>query len=192
MKKFFFSLAMAAILTIFAGGMNDASAASNVYTVKKGDTLYKISQQHNTSVANIKTWNNLKSNVIYPNQKLRVAKTNAAPAKKTAAAPAPSRSNGVSGKQIMVSATAYTAHCKGCTGVTKTGLNLRKNPNLKVIAVDPRVIKLGTKVHVEGYGYAVAGDIGGAIKGKRIDVFIPNKSRAYQWGRKNVKVTILN
>ena len=63
---------------------------------------------------------------------------------------------------------------------------------MKVIAVDPRVIKLGTKVHVEGYGYAIAGDTGGAIKGNKIDVFIPSKSRAYQWGRKNVKVKVLN
>ena len=47
----------------------------------------------------------------------------------------------------------------------RTGINLRANPNLKVIAVDPSVIPLGSKVWVEGYGYAVAGDTGGAIKG---------------------------
>ena len=55
---------------------------------------------------------------------------------------------------------------------------MKQNPDLKVIAVDPSVIKLGTKVHVEGYGYAIAGDIGGAIKGNKIDVFIPSKSEA--------------
>ena len=88
-------------------------------------------------------------------------------------------------------ATAYTAYCEGCSGITKTGINLRANPELKVIAVDPTVIALGTKVYVEGYGYAVAGDIGSAIKGNRIDVFIPITSEAFQWGRKNVKITIL-
>ncbi len=91
----------------------------------------------------------------------------------------------------MVSTTAYTAYCRGCSGITKTGINLRKNPNLKVIAVDPSVIKLGTKVYVEGYGYAIAGDTGSAIKGNKIDVFMPNHSSALKWGRKTVKIKIL-
>ena len=56
---------------------------------------------------------------------------------------------------------------------TATGLILNNNPNAKVIAVDPSVIPLGTKVYVEGYGYAVAADTGGAIKGHKIDVFFP-------------------
>ncbi|EMF45954.1 Cell wall-binding protein [Planococcus halocryophilus Or1] len=58
--------------------------------------------------------------------------------------------------------------------------------------MDPRVIPLGSKVHVEGYGYAVAGDTGSAIKGNKIDVFIPTQSNALRWGRKNVKIKILN
>ena len=96
------------------------------------------------------------------------------------------------GKEFYVTSTAYTANCSGCSGRTATGINLRANPNIKVIAVDPSVIPLGTKVYVEGYGYATAEDIGGAIKGNRIDVFIPTQSAALQWGRKQVKVTILD
>lgn len=193
MKKLVFALTVAMLITIFTSGMNETSAAASVHTVKKGDTLYKIALQNRVSVANIKSWNNLKSTVIYPNQKLRLVKSNKVAASTPKKQNTPSRSNGASvSKEIMVSATAYTAYCNGCSGVTRTGLNLRKNPGLKVIAVDPRVIKLGTKVHVEGYGYAVAGDTGGAIKGKKIDVFMPNKSQAYQWGRKNVKVKVLN
>ena len=96
-----------------------------------------------------------------------------------------------SGKELTVTATAYTAECKGCIGITKTGVNLNENPDAKVIAVDPSVIPLGSKVHVEGYGYATAEDIGGAIKGNRIDVFIPEQDDAIEWGRKNVKVTII-
>ena len=193
MKKIIFALTVAMLITIFTSGMNETSAAASVHTVKKGDTLYKIALQNRVSVSNIKSWNNLKSTVIYPNQKLRLVKSNKVAASTPKKQNTPSRSNGASvSKEIMVSATAYTAYCNGCSGVTRTGLNLRKNPNLKVIAVDPRVIKLGTKVHVEGYGYAIAGDTGGAIKGKKIDVFMPNKSQAYQWGRKNVKVKVLN
>ncbi|MDN3020000.1 ubiquitin-like domain-containing protein [Paenibacillus sp. BSR1-1] len=96
------------------------------------------------------------------------------------------------GKEFYVTATAYTANCNGCSGRTATGLNLRTNPNMKVIAVDPRIIPLGTKVYVEGYGYAVAADTGGAIKGYIIDVFMASNSDAYRWGRKKVKIKILN
>ncbi|MEH7887056.1 ubiquitin-like domain-containing protein [Bacillus sp. JJ1609] len=96
------------------------------------------------------------------------------------------------GKEIYVSSTAYTANCNGCSGYTATGINLRANPNAKVIAVDPRVIPLGTKVYVEGYGYAIAADTGSAIKGFKIDVFFPSKSDAFRWGNKRVKIKILN
>lgn len=92
----------------------------------------------------------------------------------------------------MVTATAYTAYCEGCSGTTAYGIDLRANPNRKVIAVDPRVIPLGTKVWVEGYGEAIAGDTGGAIKGHKIDVFIPSYDRAMQWGVKKVKMRVLN
>ena len=96
------------------------------------------------------------------------------------------------GKEFYVTATAYTAYCNGCSGITATGINLKENPNLKVIAVDPSVIPLGSKVWVEGYGYAVAGDTGGAIKGSKIDLFMPSKSQAYDFGRKKVLVKVLN
>ncbi|WP_175637959.1 G5 and 3D domain-containing protein [Metabacillus schmidteae] len=94
-------------------------------------------------------------------------------------------------KEFYVNSTAYTANCNGCSGTTATGMNLRANPNAKVIAVDPNVIPLGTKVYVEGYGYAVAADTGSAIKGNKIDVFLSSKSAAYRWGSKKVKIKIL-
>jgi 3D (Asp-Asp-Asp) domain-containing protein len=50
---------------------------------------------------------------------------------------------------------------------------------------------LGTKVFVEGYGYAVAADTGGAIKGNKIDVFFPTKAEAFRWGVRKVKIKIL-
>lgn len=96
------------------------------------------------------------------------------------------------GKEFYVESTAYTPYCNGCSGISAAGINLRANPNLKVIAVDPRVIPLGTKVWVEGYGYAVAGDTGGAIKGNKIDVLMADKAQAYSWGRKKVKIRVMN
>ncbi|GMB10080.1 G5 and 3D domain-containing protein [Thermolongibacillus altinsuensis] len=94
-------------------------------------------------------------------------------------------------QELYVTATAYTAYCGGCSGKTATGVNLRANPNAKVIAVDPRIIPLGTKVYVEGYGYAIAADTGSAVKGYKIDVFFPNKSKAFKWGIKRVKIKII-
>ena len=123
-------------------------------------------------------------------------KAAAAPAKttKTAApAPAPAQSAPpASSREFYVSATAYTAFCTGCSGITATGINLKANPHLKVIAVDPSVIPLGSKVWVEGYGYAIAGDTGGAIKGNKIDLFMPDRAAALAFGRKQVKIKILD
>lgn len=175
-------------LFVFGFGAKESQASSNTYTVKPGDTLYRISINHNTSVANIKKWNNLSSNTIFPNQKLVIgSQAAAAPSN-----PPTSTVKPATKKEFIMQSTAYTASCKGCSGITKTGINLKKNPNVKVIAVDPKVIPLGTKVFVEGYGEAIAGDIGGAIKGNKIDVFISNYGQALQWGRKTVKVQILD
>ncbi|PEA53691.1 hypothetical protein CON64_17005 [Bacillus pseudomycoides] len=98
---------------------------------------------------------------------------------------------GVVANEFYVQATAYSPYCGGCQGVSAGGYNYKANPNMKLIAVDPRIIPLGTKVWVEGYGYAVAGDTGGAIKGNRIDVLMPTESQAEAWGRKQVKIKVL-
>ena len=60
------------------------------------------------------------------------------------------------------------------------------------VAVDPSVIPLGTKLYIEGYGYAVASDVGGAIHGNRIDVHFDSREEALQFGRRTVQVHILN
>jgi N-acetylmuramoyl-L-alanine amidase len=106
--------------------------------------------------------------------------------------PAASQAPATAAKTFTMSATAYTAYCTGCSGVTANGTDLRANPGAKVIAVDPKVIPLGTRVWVEGYGEAIAADTGGAIKGNKIDVFIPTQEGALNWGRKTVTVKILN
>ncbi|MDR4902962.1 cell wall-binding protein EntD [Bacillus mycoides] len=100
------------------------------------------------------------------------------------------------GREITVEATAYTAHPSengtyGGRVLTAMGHDLTANPNMKVIAVDPKVIPLGSKVWVEGYGEAIAGDTGGAIKGNRIDVLVGSDSTADSWGRKSVKVKVI-
>ena len=95
------------------------------------------------------------------------------------------------GETISVEATAYTADCNGCSGVTATGVDLNQDPNAKVIAVDPNVIPLGSEVYVEGYGYATAADTGGAINGNKIDLHVPSQDEAVNFGRQQVNVTIV-
>ncbi len=92
-----------------------------------------------------------------------------------------------SGALDMV-ATAYTAECAGCSGYTATGYRAGHG----IVAVDPRVIPLGTRLYIPGYGFAIAGDTGGAIHGYRIDLGFNSISDALDFGRRPVKVYTLH
>ncbi|SDI53474.1 3D (Asp-Asp-Asp) domain-containing protein [Natribacillus halophilus] len=96
------------------------------------------------------------------------------------------------GDSFTMEATAYTADCDGCSGVTATGKDLNNDRNANVVAVDPNVIPLGSTVHVEGYGEAVAADTGGAINGEKIDLHVPTQDEAMNFGRQDVEVTVLD
>ncbi|WP_312472718.1 LysM peptidoglycan-binding domain-containing protein [Neobacillus sp.] len=211
-------------------------ATEKQYTVKQDDTLWDVAVKFQVTVKQIKEWNQLNTDLIHPglnlvvydqlsddgknshtetlfqnsntlrNNSVSVQRTSrsvtAKDARKEITSPAkkevsssvisPSKSKDDRTKEITVKATAYTASCEGCSGTTATGVDLNANPDAKVIAVDPSVIPLGSKVYVEGYGVATAADTGGAIKGNRIDVFIPSKQDAINWGKKHIKIRILN
>jgi len=94
-------------------------------------------------------------------------------------------------KELDVTATGYTAGKESNpngTGYTYTGVKATHG----IVAVDPRVIPLYSRVYVEGYGPAVAADIGGAIKGNRIDLCFDALDEALNWGIREVKVYILS
>lgn len=96
------------------------------------------------------------------------------------------------GQTFIMESTAYSSDPADTLGggtVTATGQNLLTNP--MAVAVDPNVIPLGTRLYVEGYGEAIASDTGGAIKGNIVDVHFPTYEQCIQWGRRQVKVTIL-
>ena len=91
------------------------------------------------------------------------------------------------GSALHMIATAYTSACSGCSGITASGVRA----GFGVIAVDPRVIPLGTKLFIPGYGRAIAGDTGGAIRGNRIDLGMNTNADAMQFGRRPVTVYVL-
>jgi len=106
------------------------------------------------------------------------------------AASLPSR-GGIIRRHLSMAATAYDPGPISCgkyaDGYTSIGLKAGRG----VVAVDPRVIPLGTRLYIEGYGLAVAGDVGSAIKGRRIDLGFPTYREALQYGRRTVKVYLL-
>ena len=91
---------------------------------------------------------------------------------------------------LHLGATAYTAGKESNPvgdGYTATGVPARRG----IVAVDPSVIPLNTRLYVEGYGYAVAADTGGAIKGLRIDLCMESLQEALDFGVRQVKVYVL-
>lgn len=99
------------------------------------------------------------------------------------------KSESKSGKWVTVRATAYSTNQPELSDTTATGINLHNNPS--VIAVDPNVIPLGSKVYIPGYGNFVAGDTGGAIKGNRIDIHMTSLNSARAFGRKTMEIQIV-
>lgn len=89
-------------------------------------------------------------------------------------------------KKMRVYATHYDSHCPGCDEWTSIGMRAGKG----VIAVDPKVIKYRTKVYIPGYGMAIAGDTGGAIKGNIIDLGFEN-ARTSGWSARFVDIYLL-
>ena len=99
-------------------------------------------------------------------------------------------------RALKMTATAYDASYESCGkhpgdpnyGITYSGLRVRPG----IVAVDPKVIPLGTYLYIEGYGEALAADIGGAIKGNRIDLYYESPKDVARYGKRAVKVYILD
>ena len=94
------------------------------------------------------------------------------------------------GQWLKVKVTAYEPSERSCgiwaDGITSTG----KPAKMGTIAVDPKLIPLGSRLFVPQYGWGVAEDIGGAIKGKRIDVFFWTVDEALEWGVKELDIFV--
>ncbi len=97
--------------------------------------------------------------------------------------------------KINMKSTAYTAGMESTGkkpgdegyGLTASGMKAKKG----IVAVDTSIIPFGTELYIEGYGYAIAGDTGSAIKGNKIDVFLDDYEDAKKYGVRNVNVYVL-
>ncbi|EOU1476270.1 hypothetical protein VOH98_000841 [Clostridium perfringens] len=119
-----------------------------------------------------------------------VAKNNAANSSNTTSSNNSSSqpsSDGKYKKTLSMEATAYS----GGT-LTAMGLKPVRDPGgISTIAVDPSVIPLGSKVYIPGYGYAIASDTGGVIKGNIIDLYMNSHDECISWGRRQVTLHIV-
>lgn len=103
-------------------------------------------------------------------------------------------------RKLNMVATAYTSECDGCTGITATGYDVRNTvykDGYRVVATDESIIPMESLLYIESVNnsfkpfVAISSDVGGAIKGNRIDILVENKSKAYDFGVRDIKVTIL-
>lgn len=91
-------------------------------------------------------------------------------------------------RSLVVAATAYSRFDPGLSNHTASGTLVRRG----VIAVDPAIIPMGTRVFIPGYGEAVAEDVGSAICGHTIDIAFDTAEEAIQFGSKTVEIFILD
>ncbi|XID95758.1 3D domain-containing protein [Paenibacillaceae bacterium WGS1546] len=193
-------------------GLTAHAAATYPYTAKPSDTFWKLSRQLDIPLQQLMNVNpNVDPLNVYAGLKLAIPasainkKLFAQPdaANQTFKAQAVTTAAGEAlafSKVLNVKASAYSASAEenGKWGAVDYFGNPLK---LGTIAVDPKVIPFGTKVYITGYDFpglpaggmvATASDAGGAIKGNRIDIFVPgSRSFVYNFGFQNVKVYIL-
>lgn len=207
-KRRTLAAALIGISVMMAAGTVDAASKTHITT--DNDTFWKLSKKYNVSLDTLMEANpKINPLNMYKGLKVTIPSTKAETAKKPAALKAAAvTSKSVTAKNgkeyayskaLIVQATAYTSAASenGWGPIDYFGDKLK----VGTIAVDPKLIPLGTKLYVTGYDYnglpkggmvATATDTGSAIKGNRIDIFVPGtSSQAMSFGIQNVKVFIL-
>ena len=201
--------------TIYPG---EKVALPFVYKVQSGDALWYLAHQYQTTISSIKALNGLKSDVIYPGMKLLIARgsklikgqsqhlvfaaanTSTSTGNQNTAKATSSAAVSTQPSSTVISAVATAYDSSVASNGPYGAVDYFGDP-LKFgdIAVDPSVIPLGSKVFISGYSdsalpkggfYATAVDTGGAIKGDRIDIYLPSTSAAIDFGIEHVKVTV--
>lgn len=167
----------------------EPKAEDLTYLVSPGDTLSKIAGSFGTTVASLQEYNGLSNaNFIHIGQRIKIP---------SVPVPLLEGKEPVIERVLSTTLTAYTAgeESTGKTpshpqyGITYSGVRAEEG---RTVAVDPKVIPLGSTVYIEGVGIRKAEDTGSAIKGSKIDVFMNDVSEARTFGvKRNVKVFLL-
>lgn len=172
-----------------------------VYLVKPGETLSGIAQRFGINVEELRRLNGLAEGAeISAGYALRLPDKAAVmvdaalsrPARQSESSRGQAANRALTGRGKYLGAFTLTAYTAGpestgkrpghpAYGITASGVHVEEG---KTIAVDPRIIPMGSLVFIEGIGYRVAQDVGGAIKGKRIDVYIADLEEALKFGVK--------
>lgn len=183
-------------------------AFAETYTIQQDDTLWKIAKERQISVQSIQALNpavnplklKVGQAIQMPESVSRTSHTLSSRSSNTLASR--SANTGIPAsykKKLSVVASAYTASAEengGWAGLDYFGNKLK----LGTIAVDPSVIPMGSTVYITGYSsphlpskgmIAKASDMGGSVKGNRIDIFLPTKD-AMDFGLQNIKVYVLD
>ncbi|MDF2926664.1 MAG: hypothetical protein K0R57_5578 [Paenibacillaceae bacterium] len=167
------------------------------YVVNAGDTLYEIANSFDTTIAAIQAYNHISNpNLLHIGQELKIPVVQEE-VSLPLTLPLLEGKEPIIEKVLTSTLTAYTAGVEstGKTpshpqyGITYSGVRAEEG---RTVAVDPKVIPLGSIVYIEGVGIRKAEDTGSAIKGSKIDVYMEDVSEARTFGRKhNVKVFVL-
>lgn len=212
MKKIAMAALAAGLSLMLASG--PANAASTTYTAKEGDTFWKLAKQYNLSTDKLQAANpNINPLNIYEGLKITIPSASTGTVKAASTSVGTVKAASVSAKTIQAKGLTYnvskvldikaTAYSSAASENGKWGaVDYFGNPlELGTVAVDPSVIPLGTKLYITGYDHdnlpsggfvATAADIGGAIKGNRMDIFIPgSQAEVKAFGIQNIKVYVL-
>ena len=168
---------------IYPGTVLRFSADQKEVTVNNG------SQEHSYRVQDNKEVKEVEKSEATTSASNETAQATQATETTQAAQTTQAASSSQNGYYLTVEATAYSYNEPGLSNYTADGTNLLYDS--KVIAVDPRVIPLGSYVEIPGYGVYRAADTGGAIKGNKIDVHMVNLTDVYNFGRRTITIRVL-
>ena len=166
---------------IYAGTTIKFSSDKQEVVVKTEEEEHTYKVEDNTEVVEVKA--------VEPTPQTATSQEVQTTTTTQAAPAAPAAPAATEGYTLTVEATAYSYAEAGLSSYTADGTNLVNDP--MVIAVDPRVIPLGTMVEIPGYGVFRAADTGGAIVGNKIDVHFPTVAQTYNFGRRTITIRIL-
>jgi 3D (Asp-Asp-Asp) domain-containing protein len=193
-----------ALISMFGNMSSAEKEKAHFVKIQHGDTLYRLAKKYNTTVKQLAATNRITNpSMIRVGQQIQIPvhkyavkmNTNTEGEKETAEETTAFSRGKVLGDFTL---TAYTSGYESTGkrpndpyyGITSSGAPVQDGVT---VAVDPKVIPIGSRIYIEGVGYRVAQDVGGAIKGKRIDVYISDLQTAQIFGvKRGIKVELVN